>query len=190
MALLADIDDSYTKTGKGTLTRWANKLSLVPVIRNIPFLGSTITGVLGYADTLIESARWLFRGKFGSAATVLASGTVGATVNALSDSVFWWGNAASGLTTGATLGTHARAATEALIGGVSGALGAKPQVLSSYPAAIGSIGSGTAVQGPGKLAAGVSAQRGEDANAAYARYMRGDGGVHVNELQSANGRGA
>jgi hypothetical protein len=188
MALLADIDDSYTKTGKGTLTRWANKLSLVPVI------GGLLSWPLGMISTTIESAQWLFRGKLGSAVTTAVAGTVGNSVNALTggfSGITWWmGNAASGGLTGATLGTHARAATEALIGGVSGALGAKPQVLSSYPAAIGSIGSGTAVQGPGKFAAGVSAQRGEDANAAYARYMRGDGGVHVNELQSANGRGA
>lgn len=190
MALLADIDDSYTKTGKGGLTRMANRLSFMPLVRNIPLFGTTITALLGYADTVIESARWLFRGKIGSAATVLAAGTVGSTVNAISDTVFWWGNAASGVSTGASIGTHARAATEALIGSVTGALGSKPQVLASYPAGIGSLRAGSAPQGPGKFAAGVSAQRGEDANAAYARYMSGDGRVHLNELQSANGRGA
>jgi hypothetical protein len=195
MALLADIDDSYTKTGNGTLTRWANKASL------IPFVGGAIAWPLGMLGTVIESAQFLFRGQFGSAATALAAGTVGNAVNGLSGtfgSVFdiaakplmWWGNAASGVATGATLGTHARAATEALIGGVSGALGSKPQVLRSYPAGIGSIRAAATPQGPGKFTAGVSASRGEDANAAYARYMSGEGGVHVNELQSANGRGA
>lgn len=188
MALFADLDDSYTKTGKGTLTRWANKYSMVPI------LGSGITMFLGFVDTAIESLQWLFRGKFGSALTVAAAGTAGTMMNALSGSlggVTWWlGNVGSGVTTGATLGTHARALTESVIGGVTGALGAKPQVLASYPAGIGSIGTGAAPQGPGKFAAGVSAQRGEDANAAYNRYMSGEGGAHVNELQSAYGRGA
>ncbi len=201
MALLTDIDESYTKTGKGTLTRWSNALSYLPpfaggfsffgLLKKIPLVGGSITAVLGYTDTLIESAQWLFRGKIGSAATALAAGTVGTTVNAFSDSFTWWGgNALSGALTGETLGTHARAGTEAIIGGITGALGMKPQVLRSYPAGIGSIASSMAPEGPGKFAAGVSASRGEDANAAYARYMSGEGGVHVNELQSANGRGA
>lgn len=195
MALLADIDDSYTKTGKGTLARWANRASL------IPFIGGAIAWPLGMVGTFIETAQFLFRGQFGSAVTALAAGTVGNFVNGLSGTVgaplgvaakgvMWWSNAASGMTTGATLGTHARAATEALIGGISGALGSKPQVLRSYPAGIGSVSAGQTQTGPGKFAAGVSAQRGQNADEAYARYMAGDGGVHVNQLQSANGRGA
>ncbi len=197
MALFADLDDSYTKTGKGTLTRWANKLSM------IPFFGGALAWPLGMIDTVIETGQWLFRGQFGSAITTLAAGTVGNSVNAFvsggsgighivgGEGIKWWlGNVGSGVSTGATLGTHARALTESVIGGVTGALGAKPQVLASYPAGIGSVGVGSVPQGPGKFAAGVSAQRGEDANAAYNRYMAGEGGVHVNELQSANGRGA
>lgn len=198
MALFADLDDSYTKTGKGTLTRWANKISLIPVVRTwgnllgkVPFLSGAFGAVLGYIDTIIESGQWLFRGQIGSAATVAISGIVANSVNFATDATpFWWANVGSGVTTGATLGTHARALTESVIGGVTGALGAKPQVLASYPAGIGAIGTGMAPQGPGKFAAGVSAQRGEDANAAYNRYMSGEGGVHVNELQSAYGRGA
>lgn len=188
MALFADLDDSYTKTGKGTLTRWANKYSMIPI------LGSGITAILGLVDTAIESLQWLFRGKFGSAITVAAAGTVGTLVNTLSGSwggVTWWlGNVGSGVTTGATIGTHARALTESVIGSVTGALGAKPQVLQSYYAGMGSNPAYAAPQGPGKFASQVSAQRGEDANAAYDRYTRGEGGVHINELQSANGLGA
>src|SRR6185369_16445446 len=113
MALLADIDDSYTKTGKGTLTRWANKISLIPGIRNvgsffskIPFVSGTFGALLGYADTVIETAQWLFRGQFGSAVTAAAAGFVGTSVNFASDaSPFWWANAATGLATGATIGT-------------------------------------------------------------------------------------
>jgi len=63
-------------------------------------------------------------------------------------------------------------------------------VLSSYPAGIGSVGAGAAPQGPGKFASAVSAERNQNADQAYARYMNGEGGVHVNELQSANYRGA
>lgn len=190
MALLGNFDDSYTQTGKGTLTRWANGLSFVPGLLRIPVLGTSVGGVLGFADAIIESAQWLFRGKIGSAATVLAAGAVGSVVNAMEGSVFWWANVGSGITTGTSLGTHARALTETVIGGVTGALGSKPQVLRSYPAAIGSISNGMMPQGPGKFSSAVSAQRGQNANDAYARYMSGEGGVHVNELQSAYGRGA
>lgn len=190
MALFGNIDDSYTSTGKGALTRWANTISFIPFLSDIPILGTTITGLLGYADTVIEAGQWLFRGKIGSAATVLAAGAVGSTVNAISGPTMWWVNAASGATTGASIGTHARAATEAIIGMGTGALGVKPQVLSAYPAGIGSVGAGAAPQGPGKFASAVSAERNQNADQAYARYVSGEGGVHVNELQSANYRGA
>ncbi|MFZ4540455.1 MAG: hypothetical protein ACOYNL_01430 [Rickettsiales bacterium] len=194
MALFGKLDDNYTRTGKGTLTRWSNTLSLIPGLRNfnlggalskIPVISGTITAVLGYADTIIESSRWLLRGQFGSAATVLAAGAVGTTVNAFADTTWWIGNVASGVTTGATLGTHARALTETVIGSVTGALGNKPQVLSSYPAAIGSIQSPYVAQGPGKFAAGVSAQRGQNADEAYARYRSGEGSDHIKALESA-----
>jgi hypothetical protein len=210
MALIKDIDDSYTKTGKGGLTRWSNGLSFVPqwllntvglgkdgLLSKIPVIGGSITAVLGYLDTAIEAGQWLLRGKFGSAATVAIAGAVATTVNAVPDMLkgtpyFWWANAASGLATGTSLGTHARAATEALIGGVTGAIGAKPQVLGEYPrvtgssfGVVGSVGAGKMQSAPGKFASGVSAQRGENPDAAYARYMSGEGGVHVNELQSA-----
>lgn len=195
MALLTDTPEDYTKTGNGGITRFANKLSFVPQIlkfsslEKIPVIGGSLTAVLGYVDTIWESAQWLFRGQFGSAATALVAGAVGSTVNGLTGTVFWWANAASGVTTGATLGTHARAGTEAVIGAVTGALGMKPQVLQSYQAGIGSISAGVGTAGPGKFASQVSASRGQNADEAYKRYMAGEGGVHVNELQSANGRG-
>lgn len=188
MALFGNVGDDYTKTGKGFLGRWSSTFSFLPFLSDIPILGTTITGLLGYADTVIEAAQWLFRGKIGSAATVLAAGAVGSTVNAISGPTMWWVNAASGATTGASLGTHARAATEALIGAGGRALGMEPQVVSSYPAGIGSIGGGAAPAGPGKFASAVSNERGQNADEAYARYAQGEGGVHVNELQSALGR--
>jgi hypothetical protein len=182
MALFGNFDDSYTKTGKGFFTKLANGLSF------IPFIGGGLKFGLGMVDTVIESAQWLFRGKIGSAATALAAGTVGSLVNGATG-LFWW-NIGSGAATSTSLATHARAMTESVIGGVSGALGEKPQVLRAYPAGIGSISEGVTPQGPGKFAQKVSGERGQDANAAHARYMSGEGGVHINELQSAHGRGA
>ena len=193
MALLADIDASYTKTGKGTICRWVDTLSMVPFLRyawpvfkKIPFVSSSFLAVVGYADTIVESAQWLFRGQFGSAATVAAAGFVGTTVNTVSDAAtFWWGNAASKTLTGATLGTHARAATETVIGAVSGALGSKPQVLRSYQAGIGSIGSSAAPQGPGKFFSDAARSRGESKpDAAYARYVSGQAD-HITALEAA-----
>lgn len=189
MALFGNVGDDYTKTGKGFLGRWSSTLSFLPnFIRNFPILGSTITAVLGYADTVIEAGQWLFRGKIGSAATVAAAGFVGTSVNAFTDkgSILWWANAASGVTTGASLGTHARAATEAVLGMGTRALGMEPTVLSSYTAGIGGIGGGAVQAGPGAHASRISDERGENRDEAYARYARGDGGVHINELQSAN----
>lgn len=188
MALFGDFGDDYTRTGKGFFTKLANGLSFIPGI------GGIATMAVGMVDTVLEAGRWLFQGKFGSAATVLAAGTVGNFVNSMSNiaiaAPFWWGNVASGVTTSTTIGTHARAATEAVIGSISGALGSKPQVLSSYTAGIGSISASMQQAGPGKFASQVSGQRGQNADEAYARYMSGEGGVHVNELQSAYGRGA
>lgn len=186
MALLGDFDDSYTSTGKGTLNRWANGLSF------IPFIGGALAWPLGMISTVLESAEWLFKGKVGSAVTVLAAGTVGNAVNSLTSGVgglTWWGaNLGSGVTTSTSLGTHARALTESVIGGISGALGSKPQVLRSYPAGIGSISSGQMQSGPGQFASQESARRGQNADEAYQRYVNGEGGVHINELQSAQGR--
>ena len=189
MALFGNVSADYTKTGKGGLTEFANKLSFVPFLRSIPLFGSTITAVLGYADTILESAQWLFKGKFASAATTLVAGAVGSTVNGLTDKtgLFWWANAASGVTTGVSLGTHARAMTEGLIGGVTGSLGAKPQVLSSYPAAIGSIGNAMTPQGrTSNFRDQIAAERGMTRAQMDARADQ----AYVNNTQSASGLGA
>ena len=199
MALLTDIDDDYTRTGKGRLGRWSDRASMIPIV------GGFFALTFGAIDTMLETGQYLFRGQWGSALTALISGGVGTAVNTVVGSgvgiapvdalknvgIKWWvGNLGSKVMTDASLGTHARAATESVIGAVTGVLGIKPQVLKSYPAAIGSINTSMAPQGPGKFASGISAQRGEDANAAYQRYVSGEGGPHLNELQSAYGRGA
>ena len=142
MALLGDFNDDYTRTGKGFFSRMANAASF------IPFLGKPLVLVLGSIDTVIESATWLFRGKFVSAATALVAGAVSTTVNSLTPgepgqigvALTWWGlKLGSGAATGTTLGTHARKLTEEAIGMVTGALGSKPTILRSYPAGIGSV---------------------------------------------------
>ena len=63
MALFGNFDDSYTKTGKGFFTQLANGVSF------IPYIGGALAWPLGMIGTVIESAQWLFRGKFGSALT-------------------------------------------------------------------------------------------------------------------------
>lgn len=196
MALLGSTDDDYTKTGKSMLSRWSSRMSFIPGLRNfdlknIPIVGGTITAVMGYTGTLVETFQWLFRGQVGSAMTAATAGIVSTSVNAISDTLFWWINAASGVATGSSLGTHARAATEWAIGSVGGALGFKPQVLQAYQAGIGYIGENnmaSSQRGPGPFASQISAERGQNANEAYARYMSGAGGAYVNELQSAHGR--
>jgi hypothetical protein len=186
MALFGNVSEDYTKTGKGGLTGFANKLSLIPGIRslgnfftNIPFIGNTFGAMIGYIDTAWEAARWLFQGKIGSAATVLAAGVVGNTVNAVS----WWSvNALSGVTTGATIGTHARAATETIIG----ALGMHPEVLSSYPAAIGSINSSVNMGGKDNFRDKIAAERGMTRQQMDARADQ----AYVNQTQGNNALGA
>jgi hypothetical protein len=190
MALFADIDDSYTKTGKGTLTRWANRLTAIPVV------GGWLAFPLGMISTTVESLQYLFRGQFGSALTAFTAGTVSNTVNGLTSSfdlpgigktigwTWWLGNAASGIGTGATLGTHARALTETVIGGVTGALGVKPKVLSSYTAGMGSLPGAMAPQGPGRYFSEAARSRGEDPDAAYARLRSGNA-EHIAALEAA-----
>ena len=192
MALLADIDDSYTRTGKGTLARWSSKLSMIPVV------GGWLALPLGAVGTVIESAQFLFRGQFGNALTALVAGGVSTTVNTVAGfsdvlvknvpGVFWWGNAASGLATGATLGTHARAATEALIGFVSRPLGMEPTVLRSHTAGIVGYGRSAMPQGPGKFMSDAARSKGEDPDAAYARMQAGQAD-HLAALESARAQG-
>lgn len=181
-------NDGYTRTGNGVLQSLANKASL------IPFVGGFFAAGLGGLDTLIETAQWLFRGKFLSAATVLASGTVGNAINAVSgvfDSIplgglVWWGaRVGTAGVSGRTIGTHGRAVTENLIGGITGALGVRPTVLSSHPAGIGSIGAGQQMQAPpGYWTNRVSQQAGRDPNQQWAEYVRAQQAAQVGMQRS------
>jgi hypothetical protein len=206
MALLGKSNDDYTRTGKSTLSQWSSKLSYLPFssgvfgfLSKVPVIGPAISGsitaFLGYAGAIVESFSWLMRGQIGSALTAAAAGIAATTVNTLqtipgANVAFWWVNDLSGMVTGESLGTHARAGVE----GIIRTLGMEPEVLSSHTVGIGSIGGGAAPQqaapvgGPGYWANRASQERGVDANAAYAKYMSGEGGAHLNQLQSASGR--
>jgi hypothetical protein len=165
-------NENYTRTGKGFLADWANKAAMVPG------LGMIVTPVLGGIDTLVETAQWLFRGKILSAATAFVAGSVSTAVNTgLSgvDSINWWGggfNVVSGLATGRSIGTHARALTENAIGGVTGMLGQRPTVLRSYPAGIGNIGGQGAQQSrPGYWSSRVAQEQGQDPQRRWQQYV-------------------
>ncbi len=176
MALLMNTDEGYTQTGNGRLTRWANGLSLLPSW--FPGRGLFVS-VMSYGDTIIEAAQYLFRGQFGSAATVAASGTVSTMVNLASEGPLWWLNVGSTALTGATLGTHARKLTEGAIGVGTGVLGMKPTVLRSYTAGIGSVGTSMPAPPAGRFTTQIANERGQDANAYYQQKMAGDAGAYV-----------
>ena len=187
MALIKTPTD-YERTGGNWFNRMANRSSYIP----IPIINTALVNVFGWFGTGVDTVKWLLRGKLKSAATALASGAADTAVKTVSTaggalSPLYWANLGSGIATGKSLGTHVRKGTEVVTGGVLGVVGQKPQVLQSYTAGIGSIG-GAATSRPGRFASQVSAERGQNPDAAYANYMRGEGGVHVNELQSANGR--
>lgn len=175
----------YVKTGNSTITGLTNKLSVIPVI------GFLTTPLLGAMSVLWDSGKWLARGKVGSAATELATGVLAHGLNfGASTGVVWW--AGQAVTTGAsghTIGTHGRAAAEAIIGGVTGALGIKPQVLKSYPAGIGSMPGASSyyaqAEGPGYWTTRAAQQQGVDAQQRYAQYRNGEGREHVDALRNA-----
>ncbi|MFN7402386.1 MAG: hypothetical protein ACK5WQ_04785 [Alphaproteobacteria bacterium] len=162
---MASEGEHYTQTGSGFLNRVANFFSYVPV------LGAPVTLVAGGASTLLETARWLFQGKIFSAATALVAGSVSTMVNSVQGLIFAVANVGSGLTTGETLGTHARKATEIAVGGVTGLVGRKPTVLQSHYAGIGSVGRGLNAGGPGQWANYVSQRSGRDPNQQWAAYV-------------------
>ncbi len=190
MALLGNFDNGYTKTGGNWFSRMSGYSSYIP----IPLVNTALVVFFGKIGTVVDAGGWLLRGKVSSAATALATGAVGTATNAAVSlggglSPVYWANVGSGIMTGRTLGTHTRKLGETAVSGVTGLVGIKPQVLRSYTAGVGSIGGGVA-SGPGRFASQIAAERGQDANAAYNNYMSGEGGVHVNQLQSAYGRGA
>lgn len=182
----------YVKTGNSWLTRTANKLSLLP-----GGLGSAAAASVGTLAVAWDSAKWLFRGKIGSAATELVTGVVGHGINAINPlqsmdfgGILWWGGAKVGTAaaTGSTLGTHGRKIAEDIVGGITGALGIKPKVLQSYPAGIGAMPGASsyyAEQGPGYWATRAAQQQGVDPRARYAQYAAGEGRDHVEALRNA-----
>lgn len=178
MALINTGPD-YTRSGENFLTRWGNKASFLP-----NFLGGGfIAGALNMAGAVVEAAGWLFRGKFLSAATVLAAGSASALVNGASNlnpigDIRWFVNVGSGVATGNSVGTHARAATETVIGAVTGALGVKPTVLRSYTAGVGSI-SGGADMGSRSFTNRIAGERGQDPNQLWNQKMNGEAGAYV-----------
>lgn len=193
---LEDALNGTTRTGNGFLTRAANAMSYVPY-----YLGGIVAYPIGLVDTAFESLKWLFRGQVLSAATVAATGFVSNTVNAL-DGMTWWGvSAVSGVTTGSTIGTHARKLTEEAIGAVTGALGIKPQVLRSHPAGIGYLNPNYFPQAmglpplpqagvPGRFATMEAQRRGQDPLAYHQNKLSGDDmREHVAALEAARKRG-
>lgn len=189
--------DGYTKTGNNFGARVSNGVTKwLGWMGGVPLLGGVVKAIAsfgGAVGSLLDGGYWLLKGKPLSAATAVGAGAVDTAVNVatvLGGPVWWAVNLGSSLITGQSLGTHARKATETVISVATKPLGMQPTVLRSYPAGIGSIGGGQVPSQPGRWASGVSNQRGQDPQAAYANYMGGEGGVHVNQLASANGRGA
>lgn len=180
MALINTGPD-YTRTGDNFLTRWANAASFIP----IPGVNTTLTWFLGMAGAAWDAIGWLGQGKVLSAATAAASGAVGATVNSIGGT-FWWLNAGSGLATGRSAGTHARALTETVIGGVTGALGVKPTVLRSYTAGIGQGPGASVASTPGYYA---SMHGGANPQEKWDRYRSGAGAQHLADLEAARATG-
>ena len=168
---------------------WSNRASLIPVV------GAYLAWPMGMIGTTLETLGQLFKGNIGSAITVAAAGAVATTLNAaVSTTPNWWiygGNIASGLTTGSVLGTHARKLTESVIGGVTGVLGMKPEVLSSHTAGIGSLDNAYAqsVRGPGYWASRAAEEKGRDPRQMYDAYRSGAGAEHVAQLDAARATG-
>ncbi|MBA4275130.1 MAG: hypothetical protein C0436_05705 [Alphaproteobacteria bacterium] len=172
----------YIKTGNSALTRFGNKLSVIPLV------GSFIATPFLTVGLLMDSGKWLMRGKIGSAATELATGTLSAGLNIATGPLWWLGKVASVGFTQHTVGTHGRAVAESVIGGVTGALGMKPQVLRSYAAGVGAIpGAGMYYQqqAPGYWATRAAQEQGQDPSQRWQQYRNGDGRDHVAALQDA-----
>jgi hypothetical protein len=199
MAIL-DSFDGNTRTGNGFFTRAANWVSFLP----FGFLQAPIQSTLGFIGTIVETAGHLLRLRVGSAATALVAGTVGNMVNLAEGTLLapvkearWWINTLSGVTTGASMGTHARKLTEEAIGAVTGWLGVKPQILQSHPVGIGYLNPNYFPQAmglpalpqagvPGRFATMEAQRRGQDP-VAYHRSRMGSEDMrdHVAALEAA-----
>ena len=180
-------DADYTKTGNGLLTQIGNKMSM------IPFLGG-FGGILVFADGVLSAIGWLLRGKPLSALSVLGDSMVAGAVNTVASSnpVWYMANLASGLTTGRSIGTHARKLTEEATSFVTKPLGLQPTVLRSYYAGIGN--------GPGAMApaavnrnngfvAAEAARRGQSVDQAWAN-INSNQTDHVAALEAARAQEA
>lgn len=186
--------EEYVRTGNSGITRFANKLSVIPIIGYL----SAPVALLG---VIWDSGKWLVRGKIGSAATELVTGTVSAAINTMPftsalgegikfSKIAWWGaNATTAGVSGHTMGTHGRKLAEQAIESLTGALGMKPTVLQSYTAGVGAIpGAGAAFmqnQGPGYWATRQAQAQGQDPNARWQQYRNGEGREHIEALQAA-----
>lgn len=170
---------NYVATGQSRLSQWAAKASVIPVA------GLFITPVLGTLGAIWDSGKQLARGRVLSAATELTTGVVAAGVNSVGGSVFWVANVGTAGFSDFTIGTHARKVTETVIGGITGAVGMKPKVLSAHMAGIGAPpGSWAAQAGPGRWAQQFTPQ-GQDPRQYYQNYRNGAGMDHVAALQAA-----
>src|ERR1044072_70670 len=92
----------YVRTGNNRLTSLANALSFIPVF------GATLSVPVGIASSLLDAGKWLVRGKIGSAATEIVTGTTSTIINGVgASSLYWWlGKAGTVVGSGHTLGTH------------------------------------------------------------------------------------
>lgn len=186
--------EEYVRTGNSAITRFANKLSVIPII-------GYLSGPVAFAGVIWDSGKWLVRGKVGSAATEFVTGAVSAAINTMPftealgkgimlSKIAWWGaNATTAGVSGHTMGTHGRKLTEQAIESLTGALGMKPTVLESYTVGVGSLsGAGAAFrqnQGPGYWATRQAQAQGQDPNARWQQYRNGEGREHIEALQAA-----
>lgn len=190
--------EEYVRTGNSGITRFANKLSVIPLVGYIPFFGKALALTVAGVGVLWDTGKWLVRGKVGSAATELVTGTVSAAINTmpftgvigLGGNIMWWGaNATTAGVSGHTMGTHGRRLAEQAIESLTGALGMKPTVLESYPAGVGTLpGAGAAFrqnQGPGYWATRQAQAQGQDPNQRWQQYRNGEGREHIEALQAA-----
>lgn len=186
--------EEYVRTGNSGITRFANKLSVIPIIG---YLSLPVAGL----GVIWDTGKWLIRGKFGSAATELLTGSLSAAINTmpfsealgkgimLSKITWWGGNAVTAGVSGHTLGTHGRRLAEQAIESITEKLGIKPTVLESYTAGIGALpGAGAAFmrnQGPGYWATRYAQTQGQDPQQMWNQYKNGTGREHVEALQAA-----
>lgn len=184
-------DADYTRTGNSWLASAANKLSFLGFIPGV----GTLSGVLLIVDGGLNAIGWALKGKFASAATAMGASTVAGVSSAMMSApgigTFWWAaNVVSGVTTGRSISTHGRAATESATSFVTKPLGMQPTVLRSYYAGVGGInGAGMGQQQPGYWATRAANEKGVDPQARYNQYRNGEGADHMAALEASRAQG-